>query len=237
MSKLNEQITKERLLESAWLWSSILFIAIYSVSTVKGLLGMSTGRRVLHIICCFCLMVTYGSCVFFKTSAVNIQKLLKDSNFRCLLVACSLLGMKGATIPMLPFFIMSSLSVAGYIAKNKKTWENTGILRTAVMLSRKRDELTLLAYKIEILSVPLLLVHLVFGNSDLFVVASYMSMTWHEYNTNLCMRRAVVEIITTMDTLMRSSNVPEVVNQRYTQFKGYISSRIPLPVDTKTKTQ
>ncbi|KAI5128632.1 hypothetical protein NEPAR04_1003 [Nematocida parisii] len=221
-------VGKDFLIEQVWLWSSAVFMCVYSMLVVKAITGLGINKRVLHIVSCLSLIVTYSSCIFFKSSAINIQKLLRDGNFRCLLVACSLLSVRSMIIPMLPFLLMTTLSVAGYVIKNKNKFEKTQIIGVAQNLICQKDRVNLLALKIEALSLPLILVHLIFGTADLFVFVSYASMVWYEYTTNPRMKSAVYEIIEVVDRLVGSSNVPNSVRDRYISLKNYVKTRIPV---------
>ncbi|KAH9387506.1 uncharacterized protein NEMAJ01_2402, partial [Nematocida major] len=197
-------LSRDGLIEQIWFWGSVGFILTYSMGVVRTVTGIGLPKRFLHICSCLCLIATYGACIFFKSSAINIQKLLKDGNFRCLLVACSLLGVSGMAIPMLPFLLMSSLSVTGYVVKNKGKFEKSPILQTSLNLSEQKTYITLVALKIEVLSLPLIFLQLVLGNADLFVLVSYTSMVWFEYTTNPRMRTAVQEIGSAMDAIAYS---------------------------------
>ncbi|KAI5134382.1 hypothetical protein NEAUS04_0149 [Nematocida ausubeli] len=219
---------KDFLIEQIWLWSSISFITIYSMILVKVISGLGINKRVLHIGSCLSLIATYSSCIFFKSSAINIQKLLKDGNFRCLLVACSLLSVRSMVIPMMPFLLMSTLSVAGYINKNRSKFEKTSVVGAAHNLAIQKDQITLFALKIEVLSLPLIFLHLVLGSADLFLFVSYASMVWYEYTTNPRMKSAVYEIIEVIDRLVGSSNVPHSLREKYSLLKEYIKMRLPV---------
>ncbi|KAI5190011.1 hypothetical protein NEMIN01_0796 [Nematocida minor] len=236
MKKTNiSAYTKDFFIEVVWFWSSVGFILTYILTGVKTTTGFGINRKFLHVVSCLCLIATYASCIFFKSSAINIQKLLKDGNFRCLLVACSLLGVSGMLIPMLPFLLMSSLSVANYIIKNKGKFDKTAAMQTSLNLIAQRDQIMLVALKIEVLSLPLLFLHLILGTADLFVIVSYASMVWFEYTTNPCMKKAAHEIVGSMDKIAASPSIPHAARQRYYQAKKYIASRLPIPVEhTKT---
>lgn len=222
------EFTKDIFIEMVWLWGSIGFILSYAMCVIKTTTGLGLHRRFLHIVSCLCLIVTYGACIFFKSSAINIQKLLKDGNFRCLLVACSLLGVRGMIIPMLPFLLMSALSVTNYIIKNKGKYDKTSMLQASMNLAAQKDHITLLALKIEVLSLPLIFLHLILGTADLFVLVSYASMVWFEYTTNPRMKVAVREIVESTDAIAESPNVPIVLRHRYTQLKQYIAGKLSL---------
>ncbi|KAI5191372.1 hypothetical protein NECID01_1441 [Nematocida sp. AWRm77] len=228
-STAGHSLTKNDYIQGAWLGGSLGFIFAYVLVVVKTVFGLGLGKRVLHLLCCSMLMLTYSSCVFFKTPVINIQKLLRDGNFRCLLVACSLLSMKSAVVPIFPFFLMSVLSLATYVVKHKQKFEKTNAIKAAVALSSKRDELTLLAFKIEIISVPLLVLHLLAGTADLFVVVSYTSLAWFEYNTNPCMKKAARDIIESIDSVVESPSMSPLVKQKYAIVKRYIGAKLHPP--------
>ncbi|KAI5172788.1 hypothetical protein NEFER03_1820 [Nematocida sp. LUAm3] len=225
-----EGLYKEALMTKIWLGCTFGYILLYIMSAVKILLGVGAPKRLLHVLSCFCLIVVYGTCLFFRSSNINLQKLLKDGNFRCLLVACSFLSMKGALVPMLPFMIMSAISISEYVVKNRKMFLNTSLLDTSMAVASRRDEITLFALKIEILSVPLLLLHLLTGGTDLFSVVSYSSMVWFEYTTNPCMKKAVNEISAVVEGIVYSPNMPQELKKRYGQIKAYLSKNVPSPV-------
>ncbi|OAG29487.1 hypothetical protein NEDG_00620 [Nematocida displodere] len=231
MKKTNAQtLGRDNMLEQAWFWGNGVFIVVFSMSIIKAAMRLGFNQRFLHILSCLSLMVSYGSCVFFKTPAINIQKLLRDGNFRCFLVFCSFLTMRGSLVPMIPFLLMSCLSLSSYILKNKKLYENSLLMGASQNIASKRDQITVLALKIEVLSVPLLVLHLLTGNADLFAVVSYASMAWFEYTTNPSMKKAVTEIVAKIDKTVESPSVPASIKQRYTEAKKYLTARMPAAV-------
>lgn len=237
MKKTNlSAYTKDFFIEMVWFWSSVGFLMAYAMLALKTVIGLGFNRKFLHIISCLCLIVTYGSCIFFKSSAINIQKLLKDGNFRCLLVACSLLGVDGMLFPMLPFLLMSSLSVSNYIIKNKSKYEKTPILQTSLNMSAQKDRIMLYALKIEVLSLPLVFLYLILGTADLFVFVSYASLVWFEYTTNPSMRKAAKEILETVDRAAESPSVPQNARHKYHLAKKYIAARVPIYMMDRPKT-
>lgn len=237
MKKTNlNTYTKDFFIEMVWFWSSVAFILFYAMTGLKTVTGFGLNRKFLHILSCLSLTVTYGSCIFFKSSAVNIQKLLKDSNFRCLLVVCSLLGVDGMLIPMVPFLLMSSLAIASYIVKNKNRFEKAPVLQTSLSMVSYKDQITLMALKIEVISLPLIFFYLLLGSADLFVFVSYASLVWFEYSTNPCMKKAVQEILETVNKAVASPNVPNDVRIKYDQAKKYIAGKIPPYMMEGTKT-
>lgn len=98
------------------------------------------------------------------------------------------------------------------------------------MIAGRRDEITLFALKVEVLSVPLLLLHLLTGGTDLFSVVSYASMAWFEYSTNPCMKKAVKEIVMSIEHVVYSPSMPQELKKRYSQVKTYLSKNIPASV-------
>lgn len=235
-----EAMYKDRMVTNAWMWCTTGFILVYTVTIIKALTGIGINLRALHVISCMLLMVTYGSCVFFRSNVINLQKLLRDGNFRCLLVACSFLSLRRAIIPMFPFFVMGMVGIAEFVVKNKKRFMNSPLLDASIGLSGRRDDMTLFALKVEALSVPLLFLHLFTGGADMFSVVSYASMAWFEYETNPCMKKAVSEIISVIDTMIASSVVPVQIKTRYMHMKQYISQKVSAslsqaPENPKTK--
>ncbi|KAI5184289.1 hypothetical protein NEHOM01_0034 [Nematocida homosporus] len=222
-----QSLYKEALIKRIWLWCSMGFVLVYSMLVIKTFLGIGLNKRVLHVLSCLCLLVTYGSCVFFRTNAINLQKLLKDGNFRCLLVAGSFLGMNSALIPMFPFMLMTTLSVAEQVVKERKKFAKTSLLDASLRLTSRRDEVTLFALKVEVISVPLLVLHLLTGNADMFSVVSYASMAWFEYGSNPCMQRAVRELVGSLDRIIGTPGVPPLVQSKYGQLKRYVAAYSP----------
>lgn len=229
--------TKEKIVEQIWLCGTSVFVCAYLASVLKALFAGGSPGRLLHTLCCVSLMTVYGSCVFLKTPAINIQKLLRDGNFRCLLVFCSFLGIQSALIPLLPFLFMSALSFASYIIRNKAMFKNKVVLNSSAAILKMKTEITIIALKIEVFSVLLLFVSFLFLRADLFAVVSYSSMAYFEYITNPCMRQAVSEMLQSLDGLVSSSPLPDDLKQKYEGIKrtleGINRHNIPIPTETK----
>jgi len=221
-----KSLNKEALIRSSWLASAFGFVFLYVGLVLKTVLGFGLNARVIHALCCVSLIVMYGACICFKTPSVNAQKLLRDGDFRSLLVACSFLGMRRALVPMLPFFFLSCLSISAYVVKNRKMFEKSPLFEHSLSLSSRRDEVTLLAFKIEIVSIPILFLFMLMGAADLFVVVSYISLVWFEYNTNPCMKKAVKEVVSLLDSAFESPIFSSSIRKRYHLLKEHVSVRV-----------
>lgn len=216
---------KDNVLESAWFWGNLTFIACYLLSLLKSTGVLPIKKRAMHILSCSSLIAAYGSCVYSKNRELVLERLIKDGNFRCLLVFCSLLTLHSAIIPMFPFFIMSILALSTHVLKNRKIYEGKGFFFMCKFLVSRKDEAVLFAYKLEVLCVPLLLAYLLIGSADLFSAVSYAGMVWFEYNHNPLMRKAISELRANLDSIAFSPSVPAKVREKYVALRDLAISR------------
>lgn len=232
-----QSLSRESVLEMTWIWGTVSFLAFYLLSMLRMAGVLSVKKRAIHVLCCLSLIASYGSCVYSKTPDLNMQRLLRDGNFRCFLVFCSLLTMKTAVFPLLPFFIMSAFSLSSYVLKNRKAYERRGFFSACKGFAIYQDEGVLLAYKMEGLCIPLLLAYLLTGHTDLFVLVSYSSMVWFEYNSNPMMKKAVSELRRSADQMAKSPMVPELVRAKYALLRDSVIERLALSEKKREKTE
>jgi Transmembrane protein 33/Nucleoporin POM33 len=213
-------------LERAWIMGNISFIALYTISLL-GMLGiLSIRKRIVHMLSCTSLVVSYGSSVYLRNPDLNMSVLIRDSNFRCLLVFFSLFSMRSDMLLLLPFFLMSLQLLASHVSKNRKTF-SASVVRMCEKISVHRDESILVAHKLEALNVALITVYILFGLADLFVFISYASMVWSEYTSNPLMRKGVTEMRESVDKVMASPRIPLAIRRRYIKTKSYFLGKIP----------
>lgn len=205
-------MSKTEILPTVWLTSNIVFITLYSLYILT-----KTRLPIPSFVYTLTLLTTYIASLY---KYVADGKISIDANFYSLILLL--------TFPrpffLAPYFFSAIYNAGGFIGARKKQFGGTVLYHLAQMIVARQRALLTLVYLVQLLMLPVLLVAILFGLSNVFSLLAYWKVVSYEVYSNPEMRRCVAILLNAIDD--NAVWFPPIVQEKYAILKEMIMKRI-----------
>ncbi|KCZ78428.1 hypothetical protein H311_00541 [Anncaliia algerae PRA109] len=178
--------------ETIWFVSNALFIINFTYWILQRIILLPDIS--LYYMNPILLIIVYSTLLIH----LEIEEIMLSINFLCILFFAT----RPLNILLLPFFFNSLINTSIYYVSRKKSSKKDLIYKLCNFVVYKQNLMLMLRNFCQIISLPLSLVLLFFGKTNIFSFFTFTILLWKEYNEDKNMKHTFSTLRQFLDTLL-----------------------------------
>lgn len=212
--------------KNIWLITNLFFVLCYTFTLLPVIFNI---RNFVSIyILAGALIFSYG--LSLQKCLSDPQKILKNSNFYCILIFMTL----PHRFYLLPFYLIAITNVCSYTVLHKKKFEQYTLYTYAADVVQYQRQMYMFAYALEFYCVFISFLLCLIGKTSFLTTASFFYCVYFEYENNKVMRDAISKVRQCADQFFENTGP---VNCYYIKVRDFAVNKFAKKEAVKHKKQ